>query len=256
MARNFRTLLGDISPPWLSVPNAYGVRFMRGFMGYLADMLAEAATQAVKAPWVATSTSPDDALPDIGINFNIGQVPGQANADYREWLTDNPGAWTLWGESATGDFADNCFAPFGVAASDCYLFTRNEWSLIPFPNVWSRFYVVLQGTLPWTEATYGGTPWGTWGSGTWGSDATLEEIAGVLDLLWKWKSGHETGHEVILDFYGHVYGAPPVWGSGRTWGGGVVRWPICRRYSDGKSWGDKETYRPLLDRAWGGKIKI
>ena len=256
MARNFRQYLEAISPSWLKIPNGFGVRFMQGLTGYLADLSAEAATQAIKAAWVKSDTVPSDALASIGDNFNISQAPGEVNAAYKQRLTDEPGAWTLWEESATGDFAENVLAPFGVTAPSVELHTRNTWAAIQYPDAWSRFWIVIAPPIPWTEDVWGVGFWGD-GPGTWGSSATIEMIAGIIRLILKWKSAHEVGHSVILNYDDHVWGAGTVWGAPGTWDiNGVVRWPLSRFWDDDGVWGDIEPYRPTLPGVWGGKIVI
>jgi hypothetical protein len=255
MARNFRDFNEDISPTSLKLPNGFGVRFMQGFIGYFADLTAEAAAQATKCGWVRVSTSPADALPSIGLNFNIPQAPGELDSEFRSRLSDDPGAWTLWEESATGDFAENALAPFGFDASDVELFTRNEWSLIRYSDSWSRFWIVVDPTGIWDEDIWGVGNWAD--AGTWGSGATQVHIGGIIDLILKWKSGHEVGHSVILDYDGHIWGAAPTWGAPRTWGiSGVVRWPLTRFWDEESRWGEIDAYRTSLGRVWGGKIEF
>jgi len=111
--------------------------------------------------------------------------------------------------------------------------------------------------LPWTEDAWGTGEWGDVGAGTWGSSASETQIAGMLKLLNKWKSAHEIGVEMILNFQDHVWGAGTVWGAPGTWGfNGVVRWRLGRFWDSGGVWGDLEPYRPTLAGTWGGKIVI
>lgn len=264
VARNFRELFDAISPPWLLKPDGFGVRFYQGMIGFLADLAAEAATQAIKAGWVNQATSPEDALPSIGQNFNIEQVPGEDNVEYRARLYDTPGAWELWEESATILFAENAFAPFGVPASQVLFRAVKDW-LVPNPENWSRFWIILQDTvafpLPWIEATWGGAVWGTWGTqATWGSSATQAEIEGALKLICKWKSAEEVGVEIILQFASGELWGEGTWGAPRLWSStGIVRWPMTRFWGaqfKPTVWGDNETYRPQFKAVWGGKIRF
>lgn len=251
----FRTFLADASPTWLKKIDGYGVRMMQGMVGYFGDLIAESFNQAIKAAWLKQSTRPQDALDPIGDNFNIERVPGELDADYETRLND---AWTLWEEAATLEFAENAFTPFGIDASDILLRTRNEWTFAA--NRWSQFWVVLTddaGSLPWAEDIWGPGVWGD--EGTWGTDATFEEITGIVKLVCKWKSAHELPVETIL-----LYGDGAVWGVGtwgvpRVWGTDqVVRWPMARLWGEGypfRTWGDVEPYTgdPAV---WGGKIRF
>ena len=256
-ARNFRQFVESLLPTWLDKPDAFGQRFAGGVLGFAVDMISEASSQAIKAGWVKQASSPDDALPSIGQNFNIEQVPGETNVEFRARLSDTPGAWELWEEAATVLFAENTFAAFGIASSQVILATR---VLETFGN-WSTWRIALVPPLPWAEATWGGTPWALWGlnSQTWGTDATQTEIFGVIKLLCKWKSAHEVGVDVVLNYDDHVWGFG-TWGAPKTWGtNGVVRWVLGRFWGSQfkpHSWGDKETYRPQFDAVWGGKIRV
>ena len=260
-ARNFRAFVQALLPTSLALPDAFGVRFAVGVIGYTADLIAEANSQAIKAGWVKQASSPDDALPGIGENFDIEQVSGETNTEFRARLSDTPGAWVLWQEAATDRFVINALAPFGVDPSQILLAVRALESV----GNWSTWRVVLEPQpalpLPWLEATWGGSPWGGWGVGaqTWGTDATQAELFGILRLLCKWKSAHEVGVDVVLNYQDHVWGFG-TWGAPKTWGiNGVVRWVLSRFWGANHKphvWGDKETYRPQLDAVWGGKIRV
>ena len=260
-ARNFRAFVQSLLPTWLTKPDGFGQRMSVGVIGYTADLIAEANSQAIKAGWVKQDSSPDDALPGIGENFNIKQVSGESNAAFRARLTNTPGAWVLWQEAATDQFVINALAPFGVDPSQILLVAR----VLEAVGNWSTWRVVLEPQpglpLPWDEATWGGDPWGDWGtkSQTWGTDATQAEIFGIIRLLCKWKSAHEIGVDVILNYDDHIWGFG-TWGAPKTWGiNGVVGWVLGRFWGgDYKAhvWADKETYRPQLDAVWGGKIRV
>jgi len=256
--RNTRQWLRLLSPPWLSKPNGYGVRYVEGLLGYFADMILSAASQAVRVSSIRLRGTPTDAYAETGDNFDIQQVPGETPAAYRNRLATT---WTLWAEAATGDFAENAVAPFGVDASDVTIYTSATWTT-PHDN-WSRFWIVLGPTddLPWNEATWGGDPWDLWGStGTWGSDATLTTIGGVLGQINKFKSAHEVGVAVILLFAGGAIYGHGTWGAPRLWDvNSVVKWPMGRFWGEDfnfKVWGDVEPYRPTLPAVYGGKIRI
>lgn len=255
MARNNRDFFSRISPPWLRA--YWGERFT-GTVALFFDLLSEAATQAIKAPWINADTSPADALPDMGADANIDQAPGESLDEFRARLRNK---WTLWGESATLRFADNSMAPYGIDPDAVTVYTRNEWALLN-PDNWSRFWVVIDDTVGdgaefslrlWDAST-------SWGSaGTWGTDATPEQVAGVLRVLCKWKSAHEIGVELVFLFDGgHLWGAGS-WGAGRSWGADdyVIRWPLGRFWgaaSVPQVWGDQSPYDVTQPATWGGKI--
>lgn len=258
MARNFRQLLEFISPPWLSL--GFGQRFV-GSIGYLADILSESFSQAIKAAWI--TRGPGDALPDMGDDSNIERTPKESNDQYRARLQDR---WRLWEESATEDFAANALEPYGVPPDAVNVIADYEWSPDPSTH-WSRWWIVLDGlneTLPWQELDWGGPTWASWGQGnenglfTWGSTATQVEIRSIIRFLCKWKSAHEVGVCLFLDFGGHIWGAPPPWGAPKTWGNDVVCWPLGSFWGTKYhiiSWGDPFPFNGASPAEWGIKFK-
>ena len=250
VVKNLREYTERISPAPLT--GFWGSRLMVGLFGFFSDLGAEALEQAITIGWVKRALLPTDALAAIGSNANIERVSGESTAAYRLRLIDK---WELWEESATGTFAENALAPFGVSAASVTVNTIRDWTPDLTGN-WSRFWIILEGAdLPWSELEWGAFTWGT-PELTWGTSASQEEIFGLIRLLCKWKSGHEVGVEVILLFDGFIWGGPgKTWGS-FTWGSdGVVRWPLGRFWGS-FIWGEPEPYRPQFGRVWGGKIKV
>ena len=250
---NFRGFAFNNSPAWLRA--FFGERFIGLTEGLGADLLAEGATEAIKAPWLRSDTSPNDALPSVGTERDIPKAPAETNPQYRARLLD---AWRLWEQAATQPFAANALAPFGVDPGSVLLIPDYAWNPDPASTHWSRWWLVLSPPLPWTLAIWGGIPPGNWGQGawTWGTNAPQEDIFAIIRFLCKWKSAHEIGVEVILDFGGHVWGVG-TWGAPRTWGSDVVKWPLGYFWGPKYpfySWGDVGPYN-LPASYWGGKIK-
>jgi len=238
----FRELLYDISPTWLQ--NAIGERFV-GAIGYTSDLFAQAFFESIRVSWIRSA--PPDALGALGEDSGIERVPKETDQQYQARLFDR---WDQWIESATELFAANTLAPFGVPAAAVDVVADYEWSADPASTWWSRWWIIIDALnheVPWSVLQWGGPTWQQWGQGndcgayTWGSTATQPEIGAVMEYLAKWKSAHEVGVCLYLDFGGHIWGAPPPWGAPKTWGGDVVCWPL------GSFWGTK--YATVN---WGG----
>ena len=250
----FREIVFALSPSWLRAK--YGERFIGLNEGLGADLIAEGASQALKAPWLKTDTSPNDALPSIGDEREIERTPGETDPKYRERLYD---AWDLWGEAATVLFAKNALAPFGIPDSSVTLVANYQWNPDPNSTHWSRWWVFISNPPTFALATWGGAVPGNWGAGpyTWGSSATQQDIFSILRILRDWKSAHEIGVDVILGFNATVWGIG-TWGSG-TWSSSIVKWPIGHFWGTKyqfKSWGAPAPYNLAGTDYWGGIIKV
>jgi hypothetical protein len=251
---NFREFAAELSPSWLR--RFFGERFVGVTEGLGADLIAEGEAQALRAPWLKESTSPNDALPSIGDERGIFRTPPETDAEYRERLFD---AWDLWSEAATVLFAQNALAPFGIPAANITLVPNYFWNADPGSTHWSRWWLVITDPPNWDVATWGGPVYGNWGTGgyTWGSSATQEDIFSILKILRKWKSAHEIGVDVILAWDTNIWGLFN-WGTG-TWANGVVKWPIGHFWGPKyafKSWGSPAPYNIAGLDSWGGIIKV
>jgi len=93
----FRDFAFRISPPWLR--RFVGRRFVGGAIGLTYDLLSEGAAQALKAPWLLSNSSPDDALPSIGTERSMPRYPADTNSTYRARLHK---AWDTWQHAGNG----------------------------------------------------------------------------------------------------------------------------------------------------------
>lgn len=222
MASKFVTFvnyIASISPPWLR--GFFGERFVGVTNALAADKAAEAATQAIKAPWLRAPTSPDDALPFSGAERNIDRAPAETNAQYRARLVD---AWRLWEQAGTEQGLKNALAPFGVPEAAIVIKEEHDWEPDPGAKHWSRFWIIITGTVPWQPVLVGGNLVGD--GSTIGSTATPLEIASVRRFVAKWKPGLAVGVFVILAFESQIVGLGNV-GSG-TLGSKVAYWPLTQ----------------------------
>ena len=251
----FREFAEAISPPWLR--GYWGERFMGG-LALLYDYWAEGTSEALKAPWMRQTSSPSDALIPAGEDASIEAAPAETNAHYRARLVDK---WNLWERAATVVFADNALEPFGIAQASTLLKANYEWVADPASTHWSRWWVVLLpdsisgATLPFTAETWGPEVWGD--AGTWGSSATQSDIFAIIRFLCKWKSAHEIGVRVILD-YGNALWGLGTWGTG-TWNGDAVFWELGRFWGTkykSTTWGGDDPYDSGTTALWGAKLKV
>jgi len=87
-----------ISPPWLQ--RFVGRRYVGGSIGLTYDLLSEGCAQALKAPWLLSNSSPNDALPSIGTERSMPRYPADSDATYRARLHK---AWGTWQHAGNGD---------------------------------------------------------------------------------------------------------------------------------------------------------
>lgn len=224
---NFRNYLSHIVPPWLR--RYWGERLVGGAVGLYADLLMEGAAQAVKAAWLRSNTSPDDALARIGDERNVPKVDGETPDQYRERLGN---AWETWEEAGTPTYGDNVLEPWGFTPAGVFIYSWHDGDEDAASTHWSKFWVVaLDGTvgaetvtIPFDQAIWATMPL-TWGSGTtWGSSATETQVRGMCSQLWHFKAGHEVPQELRL-VYGYAGGA--IWGAGgAAWAAVAVRIPL------------------------------
>lgn len=235
---NFRTYFETIGPPWTH--RYYGERLW-GALGLMCDLVAEGATQAVRASWLKADTFPADALPIIGHERQIERVQPDTNAAYRTRLMQ---AWDLWTEAGTPGYGGWVFEPWGIADADVYARAQapDGWCVgSPTADI-SRFSLLVDDPSPaWTQALWGTAP-PTWGIGwTWGSSATLSDIQAVYKLVWAYKAAHEVPIMVVLA-WGDCWGWG-AWGTG-TWLTESIYWEM------GQYWGGSTGHRHF--DVWGG----
>lgn len=216
----FRAMVRGLATGWTRGP--WGERLW-GTIGLLGDVVMDAATQALVAPWLRSKTSPPDALPPIGRERLMPRYPAENDTTYRDRLY---AAWTAWG-----------FAGNEVAIVDQY----SWWSLaVRIVNAFhwvfewpkdaanfSRFAVVVPQPHPWSGAYVYSSTGRTYGDGsTYGSTATVAEVATLRGIARKWKAGHDVNPAIWLVLSGHYYGEQLTYGTpGLVYGSEVFRLP-------------------------------
>lgn len=247
----YQTWLRDgLAPSWLQGP--WGRKFL-GTVGLTLDAYADDADAAVKVRFVGQC--PPDALSYHGDERSLPRGPAETEDQYRAQLADAWEIWRLagtpagitrvlqhylstatieikavrgwqdiWGSGVWGDTATwGDLTPWG----DGSIWGGGVWGWDPPDHNsgwWSRFWVLLSGTLPWTsDSAWGGT--GTWGdSGSWGSTATPAEVATVKRIIKKFRPARDICAGIIVLLDGEIWYPTTPWASG-VWGGASVIWP-------------------------------
>lgn len=248
----FRDFVKDRVPPWLD--EYWGLRYTRGLIGYIADCVLEGATQAIKAPWLRSNTSPSDALPVIAHERNIRRVAMETDDSFRIRLAN---AWVLWGEAGTVTFADNALEPLGLDPADVTIMAQKDWTAPPdTTDFFSRFWVICEDPAPWTQLLWGGFVWSD--GSTWGSSATHDEVISSIQVIWDWKAGHEVPVSILLAwdwFWGWgVWGAPAG-----VWGTHIATWPAGKFWGVGYPsfvWGGVELLTTSVAASWGCRPSV
>jgi len=138
--------------------------------GTMKDRVITLAIDAVDAGLVLRCT--DDALPMLGADVSLEQLPGELDAAYRTRIA---GAWDTWPWAGTRTGLLTVATQLGYA--NAVLLTAREWGVPLASTLWARWWLLV---APTDHAFLAEDAWGagTWGDGgTWGSDATPAEVA-------------------------------------------------------------------------------
>lgn len=204
-----------LAPRWLQGP--YGKKWSRT-IGYQGDLVLNAVQQAVGARF--PRSAPDDALAYLGIDRDMDRYPGDSDAGYRARIEI---AWSTWAQAGTYSCLMGQLHAFGFVNAEIYdaraasppvspwppspTCAQPSWWMVAWPPAagsasalwWSRFWIVLSEPFPaslnWHLRTWGdGGTWGRLGAdGTpysWGSTATLGQVASLRAIAEKWKPVH------------------------------------------------------------------
>ena len=208
------TTYADFFVALLPAPLAgpWGLRYARTLGGFLDGVLSR-AQDAVESHTVTFAL--DDALPALGGNYALGQLPRETAARYRARFG---AAWSTWALAGTAEALTSTLALLGLTGTTLRI-TR-DWPSGPpdhRTDLWSRWWLYIAQPHPWGRpSTLGshhrlGGPL-LLGDGrhlgdgralgarrTLGSNATRDEVRLVLRALRQWNSARDIGRvEVIL----------------------------------------------------------
>ena len=182
-------------------------------LGAEKDATVERARQAVLAG--AVTRCPTDALPLLGADVSLEQLPGETSTAYRTRIA---GAWDTWPWAGTRTGLENAFTLLGLTVR---LATATELGRTP----WAQWWAFATGT-GWTRRIWdAGSK--SWGSGVWGSTATRDDVRRIRRFARQFSNARDRGWVVILQSSPGVWGAPSAWDAGAgTWGARNPRWRV------------------------------
>lgn len=181
-------------------------------LGAEKDRTVERARQAVLAG--AVTRCPADALPLLGADAQLEQLPGETAASFRARIA---GAWDTWPWAGTRTGLGTIFTLLGLTVR---LATAAELSRTP----WAQWWAFASGT-GWTRRVWGAAT-KAWGSGVWGSTATRDDVRRVRRFARQFSNARDRGWVVILQSSPGVWGAPSTWGAPGVWGARNPRWRV------------------------------
>lgn len=180
--------------------------------GTMKDRVITLAIDAVDAGLVLRCT--DDALPMLGADVSLEQLPGELDAAYRTRIA---GAWDTWPWAGTRAGLETVFTLLGLTVR---LATAAELGRTP----WAQWWAFASAT-GWIRRT-----WKTgsefWGSGVWGSTATRDDVRRIRRFARQFSNARDRGWVVILQSSPGVWGAPSTWGAPGVWGARNPRWRV------------------------------
>lgn len=224
---DFRGALMNLAPSWLQ--NRYGTRLMYS-IGILVDALTDLVLDGVNARFPGTGTT--DALDEIGSDRLITRGFAEPDDNYISRLIPWLDTWALVGASNSRMRQLTAYLTVGTTIPQMRdVFQDNDadaptavWHTLAAgagPNgevtlvrtnpsnwnwdgeqdrrwrIWPIVYVsgIFQDEGEWGDSL---TSWGD--GGTWGTDASLEQIATIRALVDTWRAAHAHAQWIILAF--------------------------------------------------------
>jgi hypothetical protein len=183
----------------------------------VANALAEAATQAVAARWVAFA--PEDALAAHAADRKLERIPGESDVSFRERLRRAFAAY-LRGATKAGLQA----ALTEAGASTAVVLEDSDWAADARAGAdWWRFWVIVGLPNGFSMPDLWSDP-GTWGDGgLWTDLEPTETVLFLQRLIRKWKAAHSVCASLIVILSGELWDYPDgSWDEAGTWGATVA----------------------------------
>ncbi len=250
MSDTLRAALQKWVPPWLSARPLLdrGFKYLYSF-ALVIDAAVQAAIWAVEArlPGIGTFT----ALFYLGRDRRIRRGRAESNEAYVERLKRWREDWRRAGNPYTlmrqlQGYLYPKSPRMRIVNTQGTWYTLNtdgtierhglegNWDWDGDSDLWARFWVIIYSDsveAPWTrDGTWGdGELWGEPTTDTWGSTATLEQLADMRDILDLFKSATGVCKNIIICFDDDAFDptdtAPPLpdgtWGNWSTGGSGA-----------------------------------
>jgi|GEM_PF-3024714 len=191
----FRRFVWDKLSSPRTLRGHFGRRF-QGMLGLMLDEFAEAAAQAVKAPWVQENPPPD-ALGPIGRESLLGRYPTETRPQYQTRIAR---AWTDWQVAGDESSIIDQLAAAGHPGAVIYRWTAS--------GSWSEFVVFFPfGTHSVTAGpVVGGF---TVGDGTilGPGGITPTELNTLRGIIRQWKPGRRICLRIVWEVSGWTVGS-------------------------------------------------
>lgn len=204
----FREFFTRISPTWLQ--GDFGSKYVTGVIGLFGDAIQNLANMGVKAPWLKTETSPDDALPLVGDGSNLPRYFTDTDTTYRTRLNDR---WNTWELAGTKAQLENQAVLMGFPNAEIKEAIQ-DWPTRPPAPYWSQFWLLIP------SGDHSFTPAPDWDSGalydgfTWSVSGTnaQEIINSLRQAMCLFKPGHTILREIIFETGGgFTYDTGDLW---------------------------------------------
>ena len=206
----FRTFFAQLSPSWLQ--GNFGSKYVAGVIGLFGDMIQNIANMGVKAPWLKTDTSPNDALPLGGEGANLPRYFTDTDVTYRDRLNDR---WNTWELAGTKAQLESQAVLMGFP--NAQVFEPADWPGID-GGYWSQFWLFIP------ESDHSFTGGIAFDSGATFDDGSLFDISGtnafeiinsLNTAMCLFKPGHVRFNSIIFESSGtptfdtgHVFDEP------------------------------------------------
>lgn len=235
MANTFRTLWAKMGPKWLVDDGADGE-----LIGYSLGVMKDAFADRIRQGLIARlpERAPSDALPLMGRDRRVVRGRNESTASYAQrllrWLDDRK---TQGNAFAMMDRLAEYLGPLpririvdargnwytrDTDGTRAYLLDQANWNWDGIdPDRWARFWVIIYPNGLWTSTeAWGdaGTEWGA--SPSWGSTATIDDVASVRRIVKDWKRSGSRCVNIIIAFDANSFDptAPEPDGTWGTWG--------------------------------------
>jgi len=183
--------------------------------GTMKDRVITLAIDAVDAGLVLRC--PDDALPLLGADVSLEQLPLDDADSYRARIA---AAWETWRWAGTRTALTLVFAQLNPEGST-RIATAHELGRTP----WAQWWAFLTQPSPPGPRTWSTS--GSWGHGVWGSAVPRATVRTVRRLARQFSNARDRGWAVALRSSPGVWGAPSTWNAGAgTWGARNPRWRV------------------------------
>ena len=189
----------ELAPPWLAGP--IGELYTQT-LGLIHDVYVESFSQGSRASSMRSPTFHVSGLTPIGTERQMPRYDSETDDGYKLRLLN---AFDAWDDAGNYTSVVEQLAVYGVTAEIWEQGQKGPapdkdsaviWNWDDDTSEWSRFFVVITAH-PWTERVWD-DGWTYDDGGTWGSDATVNEVDAVRGICTHWKDAHAVFPHIIV----------------------------------------------------------